>query len=103
MCFEDKNSKSFCNCLSVREKKKSFEFSYYQNSSMLKASVKDGLTYSSLQGEYTYGIFAFSGSQICAMSAGFPLGHEPFPIWKPLIWHCTDVMEVQCKGKLYYC
>lgn len=79
----------------------SLDFSYCQSYSMLKTSVKDCLTYSYLNKGYKQGMFVFSGAQRGTVYAGFPLGHDPFPVQKSVMFHCTGTTEVQHKTGSY--
>lgn len=80
----------------------SLDSSCYQNYSMLKTSVKDCLTYPYLNKEHKQGMFVL-GAQRGTVYADFPLGRDPFPVKKSLMWHCTGTAEVQYKSRLYYC
>lgn len=46
-------------------------------------------------------MFVFSGAQRGTVYAGFPLGHDPFPVQKSVMFHCTGTTEVQHKTGSY--
>lgn len=86
-----------------RKKKKSFDFSYYQNSSMLKASVKDGLTYYSLQRENINRGCLPSQARRCAgvcwfSTRAWTVSHLE-TISVALYWGT----KVQCNDRFHYC
>lgn len=103
MFFEDKKYKSFCNCLSITEKKKSFDFSYYQNSSLLKASVKDGLTYFSLQRENINREYLPSQAHRCVCVCWFCTRAWTVSHSETISVALYGGMKVQCNDRLRYC